>query len=85
MEPYHFRYGNTIEILTEPTANGASMEPYHFRYGNTPWDWQAGYTEIPASMEPYHFRYGNKLNGNAIEVVADGLQWSHTISGMETD
>ena len=58
------------------------MEPYHFRYGN-----QAGTVLaaplLPASMEPYHFRYGNYPMKNKTDRLYK-LQWSHTISGMET-
>ena len=83
MEPYHFRYGN-VNRYPPPTANdAASMEPYHFRYGNQPKyeRLMRGYIcfngAIPFQVWKRYYDIYTLCNQST-------LQWSHTISGMET-
>ena len=75
----------TLHIILIPAVyRGASMEPYHFRYGN-----QAASNTSKAFNRPRFngaipFQVWKRLSKAAALYCSGTLQWSHTISGMET-
>ena len=70
---------NQQRHFREPGFNGAIPFQAWKRIGKS----SGIHKQVRASMEPYHFRHGNDTT-HLLDKVHAWLQWSHTISGMET-
>ena len=84
MEPQPFGHGNNANQCWPPRYIPASMEPQPFGHGNPPNHPVVGSQIVTASMEPQPFGHGNPLGHDDVSQVITKLQWSHSLSAMET-
>ena len=83
MEPQPFGHGNSVTSRQELCEVAASMEPQPFGHGNGRNPHVIG-TPVGASMEPQPFGHGNVHSRTGAVALFVELQWSHSLSAMET-
>ena len=83
MEPQPFGHGNSPSVAAKLPGKYASMEPQPFGHGNTTTSWTRG-APCTCFNGATAFRPWKLRSSRELRMRPSRLQWSHSLSAMET-